>query len=409
MDAEFIAIGTELLLGDLVNGNAASVGRALAGIGIRCRWQTAVGDDEHDIVEAVRAALARAHVVIITGGLGPTEDDLTREAVAAALGRRLQRDPGIEAWLRERFASFGRAMPDRNLVQADVLEGARIIDATWGTAPGQLLEVDGKLLVLVPGVPAELDDMFERVVLGELSARAGAGRIVTRTLHVAGMGESMVAERLAGVWASRPPEVAMAYLAGRGEVRVRFTAHGRNEAEAEAAIEPFSAEARRLLADAVIGGDDEDLDHVIARKLQERGWTLGAAESLTGGGFGERCTRIAGASTWFRGSIVTYTTDAKTSVLGVPASTIAEHGVVSIEVARAMAAGARARLETDVAVALTGVAGPEDQGRHVGTVCIAVLGDGIDAAREVTLPGDRARVRQLATTSALTLLERALR
>ena len=409
MHAEFIAIGSELLLGDLVNTNAATVARALASIGITCRFQTVVGDDAPQIGDVLQIALARADVVIISGGLGPTEDDLTREAVAAALDRPLERRAELEAWLRERFASFGRPMPDRNLVQADVIAGARIIDATWGTAPGQMLEVEDTLLVLVPGVPAELDDMFTRVVLPELSRRAGAGRIVTRTLHVAGLGESAVAERLREVWDRCPSDVSMAYLAGRGEIRVRFTTRGTDEADALGRIAPHEAAARTLLGDAILGIDGDDLEQVVARTLTARRLTLGAAESLTGGGFGERCTRIAGASTWFRGSIVSYATEIKISVLRVPASLIDEAGVVSVEVALAMAEGARRVLGSDLGVGLTGVAGPSEQGRHVGTVCIAIVGDSIEVAREVTLPGDRARVRQLATTTAMTMLERALR
>lgn len=409
MHAEFIAVGTELLLGDLVNTNAALVARELAAIGIRCRYQTVVGDDQQDIVSAMRLAVTRAPIVLVSGGLGPTEDDLTREAAAEAFGRSLRRDPALEASLRERFASFGRPMPERNVVQADVLEGARIIPITWGTAPGQILEVEDALVVLVPGVPGELEDMFTRVVREELAARAGAGRIVTRTLHFAGLGESTVAERLRPVWDERPEGIELAYLAGKGEVRVRFTARGRDEADALSRIEPVERRARELLGDAVLGSDAENLDRVVADALIARGWTLAAAESLTGGGFGERCTRIDGASRWFRGSLVTYATDAKTAILGVPEALIEREGVVSVAVARAMAEGARAALESDIAVALTGVAGPSEQGRDVGTVCIAVRGPGIEDAREVSIPGDRARVRHVAATRALTMLERALR
>jgi nicotinamide-nucleotide amidase len=409
MRAEFIAIGSELLLGDLVNTNAAMVGRALAGVGIACTHHTVVADREDDIAAAIRSALARVDVVLVSGGLGPTEDDLTREAVAAALGRALVRDRSIEDALRERFASFERPMPERNLIQADVIDGATVIDATWGTAPGQMIPVGEQLVILVPGVPGELSDMLERAVLPELAVRAGAGRIVTRTLHVAGVGESSVAERLRPVWDALPDGVSMAYLAGRGEIRVRFTARGGDAEDALARIAPTETAARALLGDLVVGSDAQDLDATVARILTERRWTLAAAESLTGGGFGERCTRIPGASAWFRGSIVAYATEAKTKLLGVPAALVDAHGVVSIEVARAMATGARAAFGSDLAVALTGVAGPSSDDRGVGTVCIAVSGDGIDEARELRLPGDRAQIRRFAVTSAMSLLERVLR
>jgi nicotinamide-nucleotide amidase len=408
MNAEFIAIGSELLLGDIINSNAAWVGKSLASIGVELQYQTVVSDDPQRIAEVLNVARSRSQAVIISGGLGPTEDDLTREAVSSALGKPLHRSEELAAWLRERFASFGRPMPERNLTQADVIEGARIIEATWGTAPGQILEDSGVFIALVPGVPAELQDMMQRAVLPELSKLAGQGRIVTRTLHVAGLGESAVAERLRSVWNSSG-NVSMSYLAGRGEVRVRFTAKGSNEKEALQLISPLEAHARELLGDSIIGTDANDLDEIIAARFREKGWTLGAAESLTGGGFGERCTRLSGASEWFRGSLVTYATEVKTTVLGIPSELIEEHGVVSVEVARAMASAARQILEANFGVGLTGVAGPSDQGRNVGTVCIAVASETSVESRELVLPGDRARVRQLATSSALMLLERVSR
>jgi nicotinamide-nucleotide amidase len=411
---EIVGVGTELLLGQIINSNAAWIGQRLADVGWDCLRHTAVGDNEERIAGVLRESLDRADAVIVTGGLGPTQDDVTREAVAAVAGVALRRDPDIERWLQERFARFGvQRMAQMNLRQADVPEGARTIDNPRGTAPGLIIEVGGKPLYAVPGVPREMEGMLERVVLPDLAARAGEGRaIVSRTLRTAGVGESLLAERLTPLWESTGAAgdgVTMAYLASPGEVRVRLTAVGATRAEALARIGPVEQAVRDELGAVVYGFDDETLEQAVARLLGERGQTLATAESLTGGLVGGRVTTVPGASDHYRGGVVAYATEAKATVLGVDQKLLDEHGPVSEPVAAAMAEGARRAFAADVALATTGVAGPTEQGGHpVGTLCVAVA----DAVGTVAVtrraPGDRGQVRAWATTLALDLLRRRL-
>ncbi len=405
MRAEVLSVGTELLLGDIVNTNAAHIGQALAAIGIDCFMHTAVGDNEKRIADAIGAALSRADAVIITGGIGPTQDDVTREAISAVTGRALIRDPKIEEKLRRRFAEFGRPMPEMNVRQADVPDGASIIEQSWGTAPGLIVEHGAGVIYAVPGVPAEMEDMLARSVLPDLLRRAGEpSQIVSRVVRIAGVSESTIAEQLRDVWDVLGGETTMAFLAGGGEVRIRLTAKAPDPLRAQELVGTAEASVRASLGAAVVGVDDETLERVVGTLLLERGWSLGAAESLTGGALGSRITSSAGASEYFRGSIVSYATEVKEDLLGVPASVLAEHGPVSEPVARAMAQGARERLKADVAVALTGVAGPTEQGRPVGTVVIAVAGPLGDVTRDVRLPGDRNTVRTLAVSAGLNLV-----
>ncbi len=414
MRCEIVGVGTELLLGQIINSNAAWIGQRLADVGWDCLRHTVVGDNEERIAAVLREALDRADAVIVTGGLGPTQDDVTRDAVAAVAGVALRRDPAIERWLEERFARFGRQrMARMNLRQADVPEGARTIDNPRGTAPGLIIEVGGKPLYAVPGVPREMEGMLERVVLPDLAARAGEGRaIVSRTLRTAGVGESLLAERLTPLWESTGAAgegVTMAYLASPGEVRVRLTAVGATREEALARIGPVERAVRDELGTVVYGFDDETLERAVARLLGELGQTLATAESLTGGLVGGRVTTVPGASDHYRGGVVAYATEAKATVLGVDQKLLDEHGPVSEPVAAAMAEGVRRAFATDVGLATTGVAGPTEQGGHpVGSLCLAVA----DAVGTVTItrraPGDRAQVRAWATTVALDLLRRRL-
>lgn len=405
MRAEVLSVGTELLLGDIVNTNAPHIGQALASIGVDCFMHSTVGDNEQRIADAIAAALGRADAVIITGGLGPTQDDVTREAIAAVTGKPLVRDPKVEEDLRRRFAEFGRPMPEMNVRQADVPDGASIIEQSWGTAPGLIVEHNGGVIYAVPGVPAEMADMLERAVLPDLLRRSGEpSQIVSRVVRIAGVSESTVAEQLRPVWDILGGETTMAFLAGGGEVRVRLTAKAPDALRAQELVAAAEASVRASLGAAVVGVDDEVLESVVGQLLLARGWTLGAAESLTGGALGSRVASSAGASEYFRGSIVSYATEVKEELLGVPGWVLDEHGPVSEPVARAMAQGARDRLKADVAVALTGVAGPTEQGRPVGTVVIAVAGPLGEVAREVRLPGDRNTVRTLAVSAGLNLV-----
>jgi nicotinamide-nucleotide amidase len=409
---EIIGVGTELLLGQIVNTNAAWIGQRLADVGWDCLRHTAVGDNEQRIAETIREALDRADAVIVTGGLGPTQDDVTREALAAVAGVSLVRQPELEQWLRERFARMGvQRMAEMNLRQADVPEGARVIDNPRGTAPGLIVEIDGKPTYAVPGVPREMEGMLERVVLPDLAARAGEGRaIVSRTLRTVGVGESRLAERLTPLWEEAGTgEVTLAYLASPGEVRVRLTAVGATREEAMAEIAPVEARVREELGDIVYGADDETLEAVVGRLLRERGLSLATAESLTGGLLGGRVTGIAGASDYYLGGVVAYATDAKTSRLGVDPDLLAAEGPVSEQVAAAMAAGARSAFGADLGLAATGVAGPTEQsGRRVGTLCLGVADAVGTATKTLTAPGDRTQVRLWTCSVALDLLRRRL-
>lgn len=414
MRCEIVGVGTELLLGQIVNTNAAWIGQRLADVGWDCMRHTVVGDNQERIAGALREALDRADAVIVTGGLGPTQDDVTREAVAAAAGVPLHRDPAIERWLEERFAGFGvgRVAP-MNLRQADVPEGARTIDNPRGSAPGLMIEIGGKPLYAVPGVPREMEGMLERVVLPDLAARAGEGRaIVSRTLRTAGVGESLLAERLTPLWESTGAAgegVTMAYLASPGEVRVRLTTVGPAREDALARIAPVEQAVRAELGAVVYGFDDETLEQVVARLLREHGQSLATAESLTGGLVGGRVTTVPGASDYYRGGVVAYATEAKAGVLGVDAKLLDEHGPVSEPVAAAMAEGARLAFAADVGLATTGVAGPTEQGgRPVGSLCLAVADPVGTVTTTVRAPGDRTQVRAWATTLALDLLRRRL-
>jgi nicotinamide-nucleotide amidase len=416
---EIIGVGTELLLGQIVNTNAAWIGGRLADIGWDSLRQTVVGDNEGRIGEAVREAIGRADAVIVTGGLGPTQDDVTRESLAAVAGVELIRDPSIEDWLRDRFARFrSGGMPAMNLRQADVPKNARTIDNPRGTAPGLAMEIDGTPVYAVPGVPREMEHMLDALVLPELSAKAGEGRaIVSRTLKTVGVGESRIAERLTPTWdeasaaasAAGGGNVNLAYLAGAGEVRVRLSVAAPDRATALAAIEPVEAAVRAELGDVVYGVDDDTLESVCAALLTRQGRTLATGESLTGGLLSGRITSLAGASDFFVGGACTYTAAAKTAILGVPPVLLDAAGQVSEAVAAAMAEGARDAFGADVGLATTGVAGPTElEGRAPGTVCLAVADEAGAVTRSINAPGDRIQVRNWTTAVALDLLRRRL-
>lgn len=409
MRAEVLAVGTELLIGDVVNGNAATIGRLLTDAGVDVVGSTAVGDDEGVIAAALHAALTRADVVLVTGGLGPTQDDLTREALAAAAGVELRRDEALAEELLARYAGLGRRVPAMNMRQAQLPEGASAIPNPNGSAPGVRMELGGGVVYALPGVPHEMQAMVEQSVLPDLLARADApAAIVSRTLHTSGMWESAVAESLADLHnrlTATPGAPTLAWLAGKGQTRVRVTAKAETREAAQVLIEPVEAEIREALGAAIWGVDDETMPAVVHAVLAERGQTVGVAESLTAGLLGAALTETPGSSATFRGGMVVYATDLKVSLLG----TDPEQGAVSASTASAMAAGVRQRLGADWGVALTGVAGPDEQEGHPpGTVFIAVAGPGGGEVKTLRLPGDRERVRSLAVTSALDLLRRTL-
>jgi nicotinamide-nucleotide amidase len=407
MRAEIIGIGTELLLGQIANENARWISERLAGIGVDVLHHQAVGDNLERIADAFRLAMSRADVVISTGGLGPTQDDITRDGLALALGVELVRHPDLEELIRAKFAALGREMPASNLLQALVPAGARAIVPERGTAPGIVAEAGGVVVYALPGVPAEMREMMEGTVLPELAARSGA-TIVSRVLRCTGIGESRVAEILDDLFQGRA-NPTVAFLAAAGEVKVRITAKASTREEAEALIEPVAAEALRRLGDVVFSTADEALEEAVGRLLRAAGRTLACGESLTGGGLGARITSVPGASDHFRGSAVCYTAEAKREVLGVSPGTLEAHGPVSGPCALEMAAGARRLFGADLGVGLTGAAGPEPHaGAEPGTVWVALVGEGVSHARGFRAPGDRAQVRRWAEQAALDLVRRHL-
>jgi nicotinamide-nucleotide amidase len=405
--AEIVAVGTELLIGQIANTNARWISERLAELGVDVLHHQVVGDNEPRIVDAISLATSRADVVIVTGGLGPTQDDVTRPALATAAGVRLVRHAEIEEALRDRFRVRGRAMPESNLAQAEVPEDGRYITPERGTAPGLVVLVGGVTVYAIPGVPSEMREMMEGTILPELSALAGHASLVSRTLRCYGLAESRISELLDDLFhASSNPTIA--YLAGGGEVHVRLTAKGIGT-EAEALLDPLEERVRERLGDHVYGSADATLEVVVGALLSERGMTLACAESLTGGGLGERITAVPGASSYFLGSAVTYSSDAKRTILGVSASTLEDPGPVSRACAAEMASGARRAFGADLAVALTGAAGPEAHGgAEPGQVWIGLDADGAAHQHGFRWPYDRELVRRFSELAALDLVRRHL-
>ncbi len=411
MNIELVTIGTELLLGFTVDTNGAEIGRTLAAAGVRVVRRTAVADDGAAIRDAVAAALQRTGVVITTGGLGPTADDITKSAVAALFGARLVFDPAVWAAVEARFAQFGRVPTDSNRGQAEVPEGAVVLPNRWGTAPGLWLEGDPGLVVMLPGVPVEMRHLLATSVAPRLGERAGGGGVIrSATVRTTGIGESTLAERLVGIEAQIAP-LSIAYLPGRGSVDLRVTAWNLPAEEAD----------RRLLAAADLlfdragghayGRGDDDLAEVILAELRRRKWTIAVAESCTGGLLGGRMTAVPGSSSQFLGGIIAYADETKHRLLGVPLDLLGVHGAVSEPVAREMAIGATRALGADVAVSITGIAGPEggSEEKPVGTVWFGFALPGRVDARLARLAGTRAEIRSRAAQQALYQLWRHLK
>jgi nicotinamide-nucleotide amidase len=411
MRIALLAVGDELLLGDVVNSNAAWLGRRLSDAGFEVVASAVAADDVASIGSVLRQLLAEAEAVVVCGGLGPTSDDLTREALAALAGVRLRRDAGLERAVTRWYTSRGLPAPAGALRMADVPEGAAAVGNAAGIAPGVRLEIGGRLVVAVPGVPAEMRDMVERLVLPDLLARRGKPQaIVTRTVHVALLGEAMVAERLLPVADDiARAGVRLAYLAGLGAVQVRLTATAPDRQAADDALRPLVQRVRDLIGDAACGVDNETLDRTVHRLLAADSATVAVAESLTGGLLGSVLTDMAGSSKTFQGGVTAYATGLKASLLGVDPRLLQRVGAVDSAVARQMAIGVRIKLDATYGVATTGVAGPEAQdGRAPGTVHIAVAGPAGAVVRSLTLAGGRDRVRRLTVVHALDLLRRVL-
>ena len=410
MKAELLAIGSELLGPLRVETNTLWLTERLLDAGIEVVARATLADDVALLESAFRGALARADVVIATGGLGPTADDLTREAAAAATGRPLRRDPAILEALRARFARFGRAMSPTNVKQADVIEGAEALANARGTAPGQVLGAGDRLLVILPGPPGEMKPMFEEQVLPRLRARAGATRVVRRrVLRIAAMPESEVDEIAAPVY-GRFENPRTTILGAAGQVELHLVAHGDDAAQAEGRIEALALELRAALAHRLYDEDGRDLPHVVVDLLRGLGLTLSLAESCTGGLLSARLTEVPGASAVLERAFVTYANRAKVEEVGVDPALLEEHGAVSAEVAAAMAEGARRVAGADVGVGITGIAGPDGGTalKPVGLVFVATAGRAGARVRRSLFPGGRERVRFQATQVALEMVRRGL-
>jgi len=424
MRVEIVAVGTELLLGQIADTNSAWLGERLAAVGVDSHFHQAVGDNHGRIVLALRTALARSDGVIVCGGLGPTQDDITREAIAEVMNVPLVREPELVERIAGFFSAREREMPANNALQADVPAGASIIEQTIGTAPGLICPVGAKVIYAVPGVPYEMADMFDRGILPDLRRRlADAGEqavIVSRVLRTWGTSESALAEALqdrvdvldaaAASTGDDVGHVTIAFLASGIEgIKVRLTARGSSPEAAAALLDAEEAAVANALCDRfgdiVFGHDDETMEQAVATALLENGLSLAVAESLTGGLVASRLVDVVGASRWFRGGVVAYSSSVKHTVLGVPSGP-----VVTEAAAVAMADGVQRVLAADVGIGITGVAGPDPQdGAAPGTVFVGLALPGERTlSRQLHLPGDRARIRQYSAISALDLLRREL-
>ena len=418
MDCEILTVGTELVLGFTVDTNAAEMARALAEAGIRVRRRASVSDELADVRQALAAALERCGTVIVTGGLGPTPDDLTRQAAAELFGARLVHDPAVLADLEEKYRRRGIAqMPASNRRQADVPEGATVLPNPIGTAPGLWIDDGhGRLAILLPGVPKEMRGLMESEVIPRLRSRGraedgGPGTVIrSRTLRTAGIPESALADQVGDEKRLLPPGLSLAWLPSLAGVDLRLTAWNLGEEEARAALEQAAGALRAKLGAHLYGEDGDDLAAVVLRALEGQGAKLAVAESCTGGLLGARLTAVPGSSRVFVGGVTAYANEAKLGLLGVSAEAIAEQGAVSEEVARQMARGVARALDAQAAIAVTGIAGPDGgtPSKPVGTVWIAVLWR--DQVRTFThaFPGDREDVRGRAAQWALNYLRRVV-
>ncbi len=412
MKCEVVAVGTELLLGQIVDTNSSWIGEQLALVGIDSHFQTKVGDNLDRMVTALRQALERSDAVIVCGGLGPTQDDITRNAIAEVMGVALVRDPEIVEKIHAMFGGRGREMPDNNLLQADVPVGATVNPAMPGTAPGLMCPLtgadEGKIIYAVPGVPWEMQQMVTAGILPDLQERAGITSVIrSRTLRTWGQSESGLAEQLddeiqrlddAGT-------ATIAFLASGWEgLKVRITAKAPTEAEVVAILDEEEQRVREIIGDIVFGLDDDTMESVVMELLRERGQTLALAESLTGGLIASRLTAHAGFSDVFRGAVVPYHRDLKQSLLGAP-----DVPAVSEEMVKAMAEGVCATLGADVGIAVSGVAGPDPhEGQDPGALWIGIHLNGTSEAVNLTLPFDRERIRQFTCIMALNMLRTRL-
>ena len=409
-EAEIIAVGSELLTADKIDTNSLFLTSQLNDIGIEVVRKIVVGDERARLAESVRNAASRSAIVILSGGLGPTEDDVTRDAVAAALGRELVFSEDVCEAIRARFRSFGRKMSEVNKRQAFVIAGAEVLPNPRGTAPGQWVDTGACVVALLPGPPRELKPMFVEECIPRLRARFPARVIRTRLFRATGIGEGDLDQTIAPVY-TRYSNPVTTILASSGDIQIHLRAQSDTEEEAEQLLDEVGAQILPLLGDKVYSRNGDPLEKVIGAALRQRGQTLAVAESCTGGLLGGRITSVPGSSDYFRGGFVTYTNEMKTALLGVPPELIERHTEVSEPVARAMAEGARRGTGADYALSITGYAGPDGGtlDNAVGTVFIGLATPTADSdVRRLRLPGDRDRIRGFAVQNALDMLRRAL-
>jgi nicotinamide-nucleotide amidase len=409
LTAEIIAVGSELLTSERTDTNSLWLTEKLNSVGIEVKLKTIVGDDDARLEETIRDALKRSRVVVMTGGLGPTEDDITRKIAARAMNRRLLLNEKVLEVIRTKFFDMGRQMPEINSRQAMVIEGSEVLDNPNGTAPGMYIEHEGRNVVLLPGPPREMHPMFENFVLPKLSAKAGDVRVVRRVLRVAGMGESAVDEKIAPVYTQyKNPQTTI--LFNRSEIEIHLTAQAKTEQDAELLLDGLAGQIEERLGHSIFAFRGETMEEVVGLRLAVTGFTLSVAESCTGGLISQRLTEVPGSSVYFMEGVVAYSNDAKTRSLGVDPELIQKHGAVSAEVAEAMAEGVRRRADTDFGLSVTGIAGPSggSDDKPVGLVYIALSDDAHTEHRKLMVPGDRHLIRWRSSQAALDLLRRRL-
>jgi nicotinamide-nucleotide amidase len=409
LTAEIIAVGSELLTPEKTDTNSLWLTEKLMAIGVEVKLKTIVGDDEARLEETIRDALQRSDIVISTGGLGPTEDDVTRQVSARAAGRELKYHDDLEVDLRERFRRWGREMPEINKRQAFVIDGAAILPNPNGSAVGMMLKDAGKFLIVLPGPPREMQPMFENHVLESLRSVAGNVSVVRRVLRVSGMGESAVDEVIAPIYKTYPA-VQTSILFNRTEIEIHLYASANSEAKGAAVLDELAMKLAEKLGPAVFAMNGETMEEVVGNLLKQRNETVSVAESCTGGMIGMRLTDIAGSSAYFLEGVITYSNEAKKRALGVPAETLESFGAVSSQTAEAMAQGVRQRAGTDYGIAVTGIAGPDggSDEKPVGTVFIGYSDKTVTKSLRLTLPGDRYLIRWRSSQAALDYLRRQI-
>lgn len=412
--AEIIAVGSELLGSGRIDTNSLYIADKLGGLGIELRLKSVVGDERGDLAAVFAQALARADVVVLTGGLGPTDDDLTRDVVSDVLGRPMIVDEAIVAQIRARFGRRGLTMPDVNRRQAQVPAGAMVLENPNGTAPGLLIEHGGRVVVLLPGPPREMQPMLDRLCAGPLAAHAGTERVYRVSMFITGLGESHVeqlAQPIYARWRGASPPVATTILAAMGQVELHLSVRDDVEARARETLDRVRDELLAVLGEHVYSTDGRVMEEIVGDLLASRRLSIAAAESCTGGLLMSRLTDIAGSSSYVRAGVVAYDNTDKTALLDVPEALLTRHGAVSEPVAMAMAEGIRSKTGADVAVGITGIAGPGGgtKEKPVGTVVIAVLAPGCDAyVRTFQFLGARTQVKYQSTQAALNRVRRML-